>query len=217
MNERTEAFIRDKKTGQLVDAILIEDVLSESVVGAAKDWRAVIDKRINELMGKGVPKEQWPEHFHWDWVREYKRTGGLLAYKWFGIEYENQVQGLALASIEIGNTCRIDSQKGKPLVYVKYLATAPWNSPLFVERPRYGQVGTVLMAAMIQMSQEDEEFGGRIGLHSLTQSVEFYEKNCGMTNLGVDSLTKLPYLEMTPTQTTDFFQKYQSEYETKNH
>jgi hypothetical protein len=65
-------------------------------------------------------------------------------------------------------------------------------------------VGSVLLAAAIQLSI-DEEFLGRLGLHSLPQADDWYRK-CRMTDLGPDPSEKqnLRYFEMTPEQAQAF-------------
>ncbi len=60
------------------------------------------------------------------------------------------------------------------MIYIDYLETAPWNQGGLVGRPRYGGIGTVMLAAAIRLSL-NEGFFGRIGLHSLPQSEEFYK------------------------------------------
>jgi uncharacterized protein YerC len=58
------------------------------------------------------------------------------------------------------------------------------------------------MAAAVSMSF-DEEFDGRIGLHSLPTVEKFYRDVCGMTDLGIDA-TRLRYFEMTATAARRF-------------
>ncbi len=122
-----------------------------------------------------------------------------------GIERDGQLQGLIL--IQTGQVfCRIPTQIGKGLVYILFLETAPWNLPVVVTNPRYGQIGTVLIAEAISISL-DLGFSGRIGLHSLSQTEEWYAKYCGMTDLGHDPDPKhqnLRYFEMTPVQAANF-------------
>jgi len=51
----------------------------------------------------------------------------------------------------------------------------------------------------------EEEFQGRIGLHSLPQADEWYRNSCGMTDLGRDhAIQDLRYFEMTPEQASEF-------------
>ena len=71
-------------------------------------------------------------------------------------------------------------------------------------QPRFSGVGTLLLASAIQLSI-DEEFAGRIGLHSLPQADAWYVK-CGLTDLGPDPNEKqnLKYFEMTPERAKAF-------------
>lgn len=97
--------------------------------------------------------------------------------------------------------CRIPQQKGQHLIYVEYLETAPWNHGT---NPKFKGVGTVLIAAAIQLSNDDGS-DGRIGLHSLPQADSFYRDRCKMTDLGIDkSYSNLRYFEMTKEQSEKF-------------
>jgi hypothetical protein len=103
-----------------------------------------------------------------------------------------------------GKNCQIESQKGKPLAYVHFLAAAPWNLATVAPDPRFSLVGSILVATAIHLSIE-EEFQGRIGLHSLPQADEWYRNSCGMTDLGRDhAVQDLRYFEMTPEQASEF-------------
>jgi hypothetical protein len=93
-----------------------------------------------------------------------------------------------------GKDARLDPDKGKPLVYVDFIETAPWNAKEFTNSPLYKGVGVRLLQAAARLSI-DENFAGRVGLHTLPQSAGFYANACEMTSLGVDS-TKLEYLEL---------------------
>ena len=55
-------------------------------------------------------------------------------------------QGLMMVDLD-GHRCRLMQQRGGAVVYIEYLATAPWNSPLFTPKPRYTLVGTVWFKA----------------------------------------------------------------------
>ena len=121
----------------------------------------------------------------------------------FGLECKGQMQGLMLTATA-GHVCQIAFQQGKPLVYVEFLASAPWNLPNVVGEPRYALVGRVLLAAAIQLSL-NEEYAGRVGLHALPQADSWYRDNCGMTDLGCDRTKEnLRYFEMTPEQASYF-------------
>lgn len=120
------------------------------------------------------------------------------------------MQGLMLVATE-GEACRIQLQRGKPLVYAHYIATAPWNDPDFTAEPTFGGVGRIFVASAIQLSI-DNGFKGRIGLHSLSQAEQFY-KGCAMTDLGLDPSPKaqnLRYFEMTQEQAEAFLTRGQA-------
>jgi hypothetical protein len=105
-----------------------------------------------------------------------------------------------------GHLARLPEQLGKPLVYVHFLATAPWNSREFVPAPRFSGVGSILIAAAVQMSV-DEGFRGRIGLHSLSRAEEFYRR-CRMADVGLDQeCDDLSYFEMTAEGATLFLRR----------
>jgi hypothetical protein len=96
-----------------------------------------------------------------------------------------------------GQVARLDPDKGKDLIYIEYLESAPWNLATMVDAPLYGGIGSVLMHAAVQ-SSFDEGFHGRVGLHALPQAEEFYRDDCEMHCCGPDvSYENLPYYEMT--------------------
>jgi len=201
VSDRSLAFLKDRRTGQMVEAFVINDVSREEVERAEAGWRPVLiesRQRANSGSGSG------PEHGHWDWRKKHTAIQGLTGlYRMFGVECDGDMQGLMLVSTA-GHPCRIPEQRGKEQVYVDFVATAPWNSPGLVGEARYGLVGRVLIGAAIQLSLA-EEFRGRVGLHSLPQAEAFYATNCGMTDLGKDAKKQgLRYFEMTPDQAAAF-------------
>ncbi len=97
--------------------------------------------------------------------------------------------------------CQLESQKKLDLVYVDYLEAAPWNCRTALGvAPLFSGVGSILLITAIQRSFE-LEFKGRVGLHALPQSVDFYQAKMGMTELGPDpAKDNLRYFELTPEQ-----------------
>src|SRR3989442_10219041 len=94
-------------------------------------------------------------------------------------------------------SARLQSQFGKTIVYVEFVATAPWNRPEIQTPPRYRGAGTAMVTAAIELSYR---LGcrGRMGLHSLPAAEPFYRETCGMTELGHDAAHEnLMYFEMT--------------------
>lgn len=202
MSTHVGVFIRDRRSGEYVDAILIDGVSREEVVAANLSWKSELQNALWRRTAEKTPTHH-PEHSHWDWQKKYDATKDLLIYQMLGVKCAGEMQGLIL--LRTGNRfCRMPSQYGKGLVEVMFLATAPWNTPSITEEPRYSQVGTVLLASAIQISM-DLEFSGRIGLHALPQAEKWYSGRCGMTDLGPDpNYNDLKYFEMTPEQASKF-------------
>jgi hypothetical protein len=203
MSERSMVYLKERRTGSLVEATLIDGVTMGEVEVAEGHWRPYLQEQLARMRADGVPKENWPQHTHWDWRAKQEAAERFLAYRMLGIECDSQMQGLMLV-ITAGKLCRLQSQKGKPLIYVDFLAAAPWNLPSITPEPRFSLVGSILLAAAIRLSIE-EEFSGRIGLHSLPQANVWYAESCGMSDLGPDKAKQnLRYFEMTPEQASEF-------------
>jgi|SRR5579864_511450 len=206
MSERTQVYLKERETGQLVEATLIDGVTRDDVEKAESAWRPFLEQQLKRMQAEGVPKSRWPQHRHWDWREKQESTELYLAYRMFGIESSSQMQGLMLV-LTAGKHARIESQRGRPLVYIHFLAAAPWNLASVVDEPRYTLVGSVLLATAIHLSLE-EEFQGRVGLHSLPQADSWYRDACGMTDLGPDaSVQNLRYFEMTPKQASEYLKE----------
>mgnify|MGYP006955964068 FL=1 len=196
-------LLRHRASGQYVPATLIDGVSKAEVEGAEKVWRPFIQEAVTLMEAENRPRELRPQHAHWDWRKKHQLTEGLLAYQTLGVECEGEMQGLILLKTA-GKMSRIANQKSNGLVYVSFIETAPWNSPIIVPEPRYSQVGTVLLAAVIDISV-DLGFKGRVGLHALPQAESWYATHCEMTNFGPDAAYQnLTYFEMTSEQAANF-------------
>jgi len=205
MSDRvSQVPLLDRHTGEIVEASLLDGISERELQDVETNWMPTLLEGLQRLVASGKTRREWPQTSHWDWREKVEHVRGLLAYRGFAIACEDQTQGLML--VRMADVCRLPNQRGKPMVYIDYLETAPWNQGGLVDRPRYGGIGTVMLAAAIRLSL-DEGFFGRIGLHSLPQSEEFY-KASGMANLGPDSSKQgLCYFEMTPAQANAFLSK----------
>lgn len=203
MSSKQAVLLKELPSGAIREAMLLDDMRKDEVAAAQAVWGPFLQRELARLKDEGVPASAWPQHRHWDWQEKQRLVDGLLAYRILGIECDSDVQGLMLVA-SAGKVARIDSQKGRPLICIHFLATAPWNSPLVVAQPRFSGVGTILLASAVQFSL-DEGFSGRVGLHSLPQADDWYRR-CGMTDLGPDPNEKqnLRYFEMTPEQAKAF-------------
>ena len=159
------------------------------------EWGPVRREAARRLIQEGHDPADLPKHFHWDWQLKSQNLS-LLAYKCFGIGCEGKMQGLLMVKLA-GRNATLAPDVGKPLVYVDFLESAPWNVVPLVKEPLFVGVGMVLMRVAVQLSL-DEGFHGRVGLHALPQSESFYRDKCGMHGCGVDPhYQDLPYYELT--------------------
>ena len=197
-------FLRDLKSGRNVAAQLIDGISETQLADVENCWTPALLDGLKHLAVTGRPKSQWPQSSHWDWRAKVERVRDLLAYRGFALECEDHTQGLM--QVKTTELCRVATQSGKPLVYIEYLETAPWNQRELVARPRFAGIGTVMLWTAVRLSQE-EGFSGRIGLHSLPQADEFYRR-CGMTDLGSDPVyLGLRYFELTAKEVKAFLDK----------
>jgi hypothetical protein len=183
----------DRHAGDALVGAVLEDQLVEAHVDQwYATWRPIYDE-----IRATKPHKDWPESGGWDWSQKLAKSAGFAAYRGFAVQCEGQLQGMMQVLIEHPNYPALDAAaKGKPLVYVDYLETAPWNQAWHPKK-RFGGVGTVLLMEAVELSK-NEEFGGRVGLHSLPRSEAFY-RNRGMHDYGPDKRHshQLRYFEFT--------------------
>jgi hypothetical protein len=197
VSERTAIAILDGETRQPVEAILIDGVTIAEMEAVDRVWQPYLRNAVRDALARGVSRDEFPEHKHWEWRRKARlMTSESHA---FGIEYDGEMQALMLV-LKSSVTCRLPEQSNKRLIYIDYLAAAPWNLPSLAREPRFRLCGSVFITAAIRLSRANG-YEGRIGLHSLPQAEEFYRRKCGMTYMGIDAdYEGLPYFEMTPSQ-----------------
>ena len=201
MTSRHPTRLLNRASGQVVSAEMLNEISRDELIDIHMDWQPARLEALKNLRGQGKP---WPENWHWDWSTKADNLN-FLAYRCFAVECEGRTQGLMMIST-IGWRGRVDAQTGKPVLYIEYIESAPWNLAALVESPRFSGVGVALMQAAIQVSV-DEGFAGRIALHSLPQSQPFYRRY--MHDLGIDPAhaEKLSYFEMTEDQAKEFVER----------
>ncbi len=186
--------IVDKRSGEPVDAVLHDELDTLALVEVEIIWGPYRLEAVKRLIRAGTPLGEQPQHRHWDWSKKARRLA-LLAYRGIGIECQGCMQGLMLLRTA-GDMARVGEDTGKPIVYVLYIETAPWNAKELEPIPRFGAIGTRLIEAAIRVS-EDEGFKGRVGLHSLPQTEGFYRNFCRMHDCGKDAhVQDLRYFEL---------------------
>ncbi|KYC38143.1 hypothetical protein WA1_37995 [Scytonema hofmannii PCC 7110] len=131
-----------------------------------------------DLLRQYLQEDKW-----WDW--EFKlqsiisKQGNREGY---AIEYEGETQGLMMIEVEMHGS---QIMRGKRLVYVDGIASAPWNRLEIQNPPKLRGVGSTLL--MFARSRSLElGYEGRVGLHSLPRAEKFYD-NQGMLDLGKDN------------------------------
>jgi len=174
----------DRREDTVVEASLRLDMQPVDLVRAEESWRRYRD-RLLRLSA---------EHSHWDWSM---KSSDLVfgPYRCVGIVHKRAVQGLMMVGWS-GYKGRSLKHRDEPILYVKYLETAPWNLREFAgDRIRYAGVGTALLREAVLMSMR-LGMHGRLGLHSLPQAEKFYDRF--MDDLGLDwNMENLRLFELT--------------------
>jgi hypothetical protein len=134
-------------------------------------------ERWKELLILYQQEDKW-----WDW--EFKlqsiinKQGNREGY---AIEYEGETQGLLMIETQMHGS---QITRGKRLVYIDGIASAPWNRIEIQNPPNLRGVGSTLLAFARNRSLE-LGYEGRVGLHSLPRAEKFYN-NQRMSNLRPD-------------------------------
>jgi hypothetical protein len=107
----------------------------------------------------------------WDWPSKDKYLLAKNTVCDYAISRGESVEGIMI--LQEPEPSRLDPQA--QVLYVRYLATAPWNRACADHSGQYRHIGTVLLAQAIR---ESNTLGcdGRLGLHSLSGSDSFYRK-----------------------------------------
>jgi hypothetical protein len=188
-------------TGAVIQASLLDGLKPSDLTLIEREWWPHRLDILVEIRRKNAPV---PESLHWDWSKKARELE-LLEADGFGIVCEGKWQG-AMLTKSARYFARLEGDAGKPLVYIDYLEVAPWNwnlSPVGQTAKTRG-VGSVLFREAVRYS-DSQGFHGRVGLHSLPQSVGFYGGPCQMTSLGPDaSKQDLVYFELSRERASTF-------------
>lgn len=190
--------------GSLAQASLQFDLRAYELLLIEKQWAPARLQVTEELAKRGVPPDQWPQSSHWNWAN---KSGALLDLEAcaFGLICDVQWQAAMLTKAS-SHFARNIEDLGKPLVYVEFLETAPWNwkVPRLATTRRYRRLGEILMRTAVEQSI-GEGFHGRLGLHALSQAEGFYAGKCGMTVMERDPAKQdLRYFEFSREQAARF-------------
>jgi hypothetical protein len=187
---KTSIYLKESATGKLVKAALLDEIADAHLAMWVASWCSEMERHC-----AGRILQNKPEDHHWDWKAKAAHWRPLLGYHSFAIVCQGELQGLMMANDL--QSARLPIQFGKALVYVEYLATAPWNRSEVQMPPRFSGVGTTFISAAIELSRTIG-YRGRIGLHALPMAESFYLEKCKMDALGRDTACQsLMYFELT--------------------
>jgi hypothetical protein len=194
MSQTTVILLRRADDEEIV-ATLRDDLKPADLTAIEQEWASHRARIRSELFRLGIDRRQWPQSLHWNWSTKASDLK-LLASTGFVIEFEGATQGVMLTK----TTPYVSMlEKGKPLVYIDYLESAPWNwnIPEFGQANEFRGVGSMLFYVAVSQSWQ-EGYHGRVGLHALPQAESFYAGNaCCMTRIGPDpNKQNLPYYEL---------------------
>jgi len=155
-----------------VAASIIRDLPSARLEEIERLWKPAREQFSRVLALSGDTSE----HGHWDWRNKvWSIESGR--HRIVAVECRGEIQGLMAVATQ-PRPAAIGAN-AEPVLYVDYLETAPWNL-----RGPATRVGTVLIEEAFRISR-DTGWGGRVGLHSLSQAERFYLAS-GMTRMGPD-------------------------------
>lgn len=195
---------------------LVEDLEKKHLEFVRREWAPrLMDSRARAIIAyKSLPStkqddEAWQEKqskfgapdSHWDWDEKNQSMLGSV-HRMFALIDQEVVE--ALMRIDLSKASRVQPNPLAPIVYVDYLAVAPWNRIAIQSQPRFKGFGTLLLGVAVSISIE-EGMTGRCGLHSLKQSEGFY-KHVGMEDLGIDTACGMRYFEFSPEAATKFLE-----------
>lgn len=154
--------------------------------------------RTSDKLDEALGKFDVQDH-HWQW-----RTKCAIApaahRRVFSLLNAGEVEAAML--LLLGRTSR-DPSTPLPIVYVDFVAIAPWNRKAFQNPQRFRHLGTVMLGAAVEISRT-LGLDGRCGLHSLPQSEGFY-RHIGMRDFGPDAAySSLRYFEFDATAAAAF-------------
>lgn len=153
-----------------VAATLLSTV-SKRILSEVKAWRPVLKRHAEEDAS-------------WDWselVRKHRplRSGRLDIYEYGVLRCQGRTQGLMMME-----TANHWSRADEPMIYVEYLAVAPWNRP-GIQHPReFAGCGRALVRYAVERSIS-LGYAGRVGLHTLLGARMFY-MGLGFEDSGAD-------------------------------
>src|SRR6266487_3540651 len=186
------------ETGEPVDAQICDKIIEANFQDFEKHWVP----GFRDLPVLGELSTAVPEDEQWDWRGKVKKTQGKLSYRHFVLECDKMTQGFM--RLELTHRSRMNNEH---LIYIDYVAVAPWNQTSRVKVPRFKTIGTILFTQAVGTSF-DEQFAGRLGLHALPGAVTWYRDRLKMRSFGPDKdYHDLEYFEYDEALANQFMDK----------
>jgi hypothetical protein len=196
-----DVLLLNRHSGEFEPARVVREIDNDNFIDFERYWRPMLEHRRADFATPQAAAAGNAQDSHWDWVAKAKDARRAMGQETFAVECDGHTQGLML--VDLTRFGRLDPHKGRELVYVELLASAPWNRHGTVASPKYKGAGRILLASAISLSV-DEDFHGRIGLHSLAQAESWYRDEAGFTDVEFDHLKRMRYFEMTAAQAAAF-------------
>lgn len=149
---------RPIKLKRAIDGQLVDATARVATMDDAERWRT---SWLPSLGASPAARFPWPTEI----ARAAIEDGCLVVV----VESDTGIEGL----MSVSTTRERSRAAGEPLVYVEWLASAPWNDPDIVRTPRHTRTGPALLVIATDLSR-CLGFLGRVGLNSLPAAEEFY-------------------------------------------
>jgi len=194
--------IFDRETNTECIAKLCSPICPEHVDDFENFWKPAMIERRRQLTSSAELMSANLQDLGWHWREKQAVREKRMEWESFAIEYNDVTQ--AMMFVRTQGFALAPGQEKMPLIYIDLVSVAPWNRKGFTPKPKYKGLGPILMGTAISLSVS-EGCAGRVGLHSLPQSENFYRDYCKMSELAPDPAKEsLVYFEFTPEQAQDF-------------
>jgi hypothetical protein len=142
-------------------------------------------EKWREILGKLAVQDH-----HWVWRTKCSIAPGTKR-RVFSLLNAGEVEAAMVLLFDKNSR---DPAAPLPIVYVDFVAVAPWNRKAIQHPQRFRHLGTLMLGAAVELGRT-LGLDGRIGLHSLPQSEGFY-RHIGMRDFGLDAAySSLRYFE----------------------
>ncbi|MDP9009874.1 MAG: hypothetical protein M3N91_14395 [Pseudomonadota bacterium] len=194
--------LQNRRSKEFEDAQLYRELDQKNFDDFEQLWKPMLEARRADFESWEAAAEGDAQDSHWHWAEKAVDASTSMADETYAIECADETQGLML--VTSAAFARLEIQRGREIVYIELIATAPWNRPRLVKKAaRYKGVGRALIAEAINLSYQ-LEFNGRLGLHSLPQSQSWYRDVAQFTDMGYDDEKGMQYFEVTEAQAKAF-------------